>query len=279
MGLQLPASAWGETADRLAERFSVITPDNPGAGASPVDRARLTTGRLADGLAAVLDEAGVDAACVYGVSLGGMVAQELALRHPDRVRALVLGCTWPGGPHAVLPTRAVVRRLVGKTTGEDSLLVSPAHAAARRAAGEAPELLPAEGMAPQRAALRQFLAAVTHDASSRLGHLDAPTLVLHGTADRIVPVGNAELLAAAIPDAELRTYEGVGHAYPMEVGARAFADVVEFLGRRAVISPRRPSVPLRPAGGREQLRTMTSRTRAILRERAASQPSGRSSSA
>ncbi len=270
MGLQLPAAAWGETAVRLAERFSVIAVDNPGAGASPVDPGRLTTGRLADGLAAVLDQAGVAEASVYGVSLGGMVAQELALRHPRRVRALVLGCTWPGGRSAVLPSRAVLRRLVGASSGDgDPLLVSPAYAAARRAAGERPEPLLTDGAAAPRAALRQFLAAATHDANGRLARLDLPALILHGSADRVVPVANARLLAASIPGAELVVYQGVGHAYPLEVGERALADVVGFLERRGALPRRCPAVIAAGAAGRRaQLRTLTSRARAIVRDSA-----------
>src|SRR5690349_21768295 len=113
MGLGLACSAWGATARRLRERRRVIVIDNPGAGQSVGARGRLTTAKLADAVAEVLDAASIPAAHVYGVSLGGMIAQVLALRHPERVRTLILGCTSAGGVRAKRPDRRVLAAVVG----------------------------------------------------------------------------------------------------------------------------------------------------------------------
>jgi 3-oxoadipate enol-lactonase len=162
----------------------------------------------ADALA-VLDEVGIESAHVYGISLGGMVAQELALAAPDRVRALILGATTAGGREAY--PRTLWAALGAVSTGHHRLPVQLSSTAVR-------------------GALTQTWAAITHDAGSRLSGLHAPTLVLHGAGDRLLPVTNGRALAALIPGAELRIIEGAGHLYVYNAPARASATVLEWLG-------------------------------------------------
>ena len=235
MGLGLAWTAWGGTARRLRERHRVVVLDNPGAGRSARARGRLTTSSLADGVAGVLDDAGIPAAHVYGVSLGGMVAQELALRHPGRVRSLILGCTLAGGAGTRRPGRRVLASLVGMPSLRRRpgwMLVSDGYRASH---GDTAAELAEEafaGAASVTGTLRQLAAVATHDASGRLSGLRTPTLVLHGTGDLIVPVANAHRLAALIPGAQLRLYPGAGDAYILEAEEQALRDVEAFIGAR-----------------------------------------------
>src|SRR3954465_15156842 len=115
-GLGLSGGAWWRTVPVLARRLRVLTFDNRGVGRSRAFSYAYTTQAMADDAATVLDAAGVQRAHVYGLSLGGMVAQALALRHPRRVRSLVLGATSPGGPRAVRASAEVTaffRRRLG----------------------------------------------------------------------------------------------------------------------------------------------------------------------
>jgi 3-oxoadipate enol-lactonase len=104
MGLSFPLEMWHRTAPQLARKFRVILFDNRGVGRSDSPRGPYFIPRMAADARAVLDAAGVDSACVMGASMGGMIAQEFALRNPERVRALLLGCTWCGGLRAIRPS-------------------------------------------------------------------------------------------------------------------------------------------------------------------------------
>jgi pimeloyl-ACP methyl ester carboxylesterase len=222
-GLGLGGGAWWRTVPVLARRFRVLTYDHRGVGRSQSRAQTYTTAEMADDAASVLDEAGVESAHVYGFSLGGMVAQQLALRHPERVRSLVLAATQPGGTHAVAPDREVqafFRRRPDLPTEEAAwaAVVYNYSARCRRELGAriaediAAKLAQPFAPSAYRAQLR---AAAGHDCFRRLGALAAPTLVVHGTEDRMIPVRNAELIAGAVPGARLQTVEA-GHLFTTE---------------------------------------------------------------
>ena len=162
--------------------------------------------------------------------MGGKVAQWLAADHPERVGALVLGCTTPGGPRAPVAGRAVVGPLGGPAAAARralaELMVTPAWL--ERHPGGADAVLGDPGMT-QAARRGHRLASARHDASAVLGRITAPTLVLHGTDDAFCPVANAELLVAGIPRAELRLFEGARHAYFLEHRAAASVPVLAHL--------------------------------------------------
>jgi pimeloyl-ACP methyl ester carboxylesterase len=179
---------------------------------------------MAQDAVAVLDAAGVERAHVYGFSLGGMVAQQLALRHPERVRSLVLAATQPGGARAVAPDRDVqsfFRRRPNLPTDEAAWASVAYNYSARCRREHADRIAEDIGVrlthpfapAAYRAQLR---AAASHDCFRRLGGLDVPTLVVHGTEDRVVPVRNAELIAGAVPGARLHAVEQAGHLFTTE---------------------------------------------------------------
>ncbi|MEA2143918.1 MAG: hypothetical protein QOI64_2348 [Solirubrobacteraceae bacterium] len=239
MGLGLSGGAWWRTVPVLSRTLCVVTFDNRGVGRS---RARLhsyTTEAMADDAVSVLDAAGIARAHVYGFSLGGMVAQQLTLRHPDRVRSLVLGATHAGGPRAIRPDAEVIeffRHRPSMAAGEAARASVPFNYGSRcrrEHAGRIAEDIRRrlEHPFPERAYRAQMWAAALHNCHRRVARIEAPTLVVHGREDRMVPVANAEILAASIPDAELRILDHAGHLYPTEQPdvdediARFFAEV------------------------------------------------------
>ncbi|MEY2532608.1 MAG: hypothetical protein QOF29_518 [bacterium] len=221
MGLGMNATGWWRTVPVLAERFRVLAFDNRGVGRSARPPGPYSTAQLADDAVAVLDAAGEASAHVYGISLGGMVAQEIALRHPDRVRGLVLGATTPGGERSVAADAATLaffeRR--GHMPAEEAVWASVPYnygPGTRREHGEriaediAQRLRFPIEPEPYRA---QLAAALGHDTFDRLGGIAAPTLVLHGTEDVMVRPANGRLLAERIRDARLLEGPGAGHLY------------------------------------------------------------------
>jgi 3-oxoadipate enol-lactonase len=223
-GLGLSGGAWWRTVPVLSRSLRVITFDSRGVGRS---RARLhsyTTEAMADDAATVLDAAGVERAHVYGFSLGGMVAQQLALRHGERVRSVVLGATHAGGPRAVRPSDEVIaffRRRAGLSAKDAAQASVPFNYGPRCRRDHRSRI--AEDIRrrlahpfPEQAYRAQMVAAALHNCHRRLKRIEAPTLVVHGSEDRVVPVANAEILAEGIPGARLRLLEAAGHLYPTE---------------------------------------------------------------
>jgi pimeloyl-ACP methyl ester carboxylesterase len=244
MGLGMNATGWWRTVPVLAERFRVIAFDNRGVGRSPRTPGPYTVAQMADDAAGVLDAAGEETAHVYGISLGGMIAQQVALRYPDRVRSLVLGATTPGGDHAVAASQDVQdflrlrERLTAETAVWASVPINYAPATRRdhgdRIAADIAQRLrfPIE-REPYAA---QLAAALGHDAGARLPEIHAPTLVVHGREDVLIPPGNAGILAERIAGAEARVYEGAAHLYFTDV-PEIEADVRDWISARSSRDP------------------------------------------
>jgi pimeloyl-ACP methyl ester carboxylesterase len=250
-GLGVGRWGWEPVVDRLARRFRVITVDNRGTGASDTPAGHFSTRSMAQDVLAVLDHAGIQQASVLGTSLGGMVAQELALAHPDRVDRLVLVATIPGGRlTAPMPLKTAyllawapllaselrLRGFVNQALGPRTL---------RRRPEVAERLLANERAHPQsEAAWRaQATAGVLFDPGGGQRRLTQPTLVLQGTADQVVNPANAELLAGLIPDARLRYFDGAGHLLYWDEPKRFVRVVTGFLtDRRAALPARRRAV-------------------------------------
>lgn len=224
MGLGLSGGAWWRTVPVLSGGFRVITFDSRGVGRSKSATFAYTTEALADDAVSVLDAAEVDSAHVYGISLGGMVAQQLALRHPQRVRSLVLGATHPGGPRAVAPDSDVLDffRRRPDLPHEDAAWASVPYnygPVCRRRHGSRIAEDVAQRLAhqfPAEAYRAQLYAAALHNCLGRLSRIDVPTLIVHGRQDRLIPVANAELMAERMPHARLEILEHSGHLYPTE---------------------------------------------------------------
>lgn len=221
MGLSFSSRAWHTLPPRLAEHFRVITFDNPGAGRSSAP-ARFSVADMADDAAAVLDAAGVDRACVFGISMGGMIAIELSIRHAARVEKLVLGCTHSGYKRSHKPplstfvtlglAMALQKRMSPRRMA--SVLTSDAHYS-RDADGFVAWLKETNASDPV-STMRQLRAIRRHDADDRLSQIKAPVLVISGDRDLLVPVENSRRLAQAIRGARLLEFPGVGHCFPVE---------------------------------------------------------------
>ncbi|GAA3761104.1 pimeloyl-ACP methyl ester carboxylesterase [Spinactinospora alkalitolerans] len=221
---------WDPVRHDFDGAHSTITLDYRGTGASDKPDSPYSTEGFADDVIAVLDELGVDRSAVYGTSMGGRVAQWLAVRHPERVGSLVLGCTSPGTRHGVERGDDVRRSLA-----------QPDPAAARRALLElmyTPEWLAlhpgpyttlGDPAMPAYARRRHLSASNRHDAWEALPAIEAPTMVVHGTDDALNPAANASLLADRIPGARLHLVPGARHAYFEEFRTTAGAAVLDFL--------------------------------------------------
>src|SRR3954447_23332366 len=236
MGLGLSGGAWWRTVDTLSRRFRAITFDNRGVGRSRGLTPAYTTEALADDAVAVLDALEIARANVYGLSLGGMVAQQIALRHPRRVRSLVLGATTPGGRRAKTADDEVMSFFYSRDQRprEEAAWASVAYNYGRRC-----RELHADRIAEdirrrlanafdEDAYKAQLMAAAMHNCTSRLHRIKAPALVVHGQDDRVVPVDNAHLIASRLPPGGPPGPGGGGHLYTP--GARgAAAGVARFL--------------------------------------------------
>jgi pimeloyl-ACP methyl ester carboxylesterase len=224
MGLGLSGGAWWRTVPVLAPSLRVITYDHRGLGRSESAVPAYTVEAMADDAVCVIDDLGLDAVHVYGFSLGGMIAQQMALRHPDRVRGLVLGATQPGGRRAAHPEDEVIaffRRRLQMQSEEAAWASVPYNYGARCRASQTDRIaedieLRLQNPFSVRAYRAHLYAAGLHNCYGRLGRIAAPTLVVHGSEDRMIPVANAHLLAEGIPGAQLRVLDDCGHLYPTD---------------------------------------------------------------
>ena len=201
---------WLHQLPAFDAHFRVVVFDNRGTGMTDVPPGPYTTAQMADDAASLLRALGIARAHVLGVSLGGMIAQEVALRHPDRVDGLVLGCTGPGGELSVRPSpEAMAAFALAK--GEDPeaelrrmLPFLYTDACIRERPGEIEGFVRRrlDHPTPPEGYLAQLSAAVTHDASSRLEKIRARTLVITGDADRLVNWENSLRLAGTDPGSE-----------------------------------------------------------------------------
>jgi pimeloyl-ACP methyl ester carboxylesterase len=224
-GLGGDIPGWRRNIPHLASRYRVVAYDFRGNGRSDKPRGKVSMATFVLDTLGLLEHLRFPSAHVYGQSFGGMVGIELALSHPQRVRSLVLAATHAGRRRAspVDPS--------GKVPKDKPYLALYSEAFARRHPEHVAEDILVGGQNPQPldAGRRQWEAVDAWDAWDRLEELRVPTLVLHGTEDRLVAVQNAKRLADAIPGARLVLLEGAGHVYHSEQPDAADGAVVSFL--------------------------------------------------
>jgi 3-oxoadipate enol-lactonase len=241
MGLGGRATDWNDGfMAALAPRHRLITFDNRGTGRSDRPEEPYTLEQMADEAVGVLRAAGETRAHVMGTSMGGMIAQLVALRHPEVVDRLVLLCTHMGGPGVTPPTAAASRLFSADPSLPMDVLVrrsmtaitAPGFAERRPDAIEGLVALAVAQPTPPATFMRQFQAIMTSDRSGQLGAIRAPTLVVHGSEDPLVPAANGSALARGISGARHVEIPGCGHMMSWEVPA-ALAEVVgDFLAPR-----------------------------------------------
>jgi 3-oxoadipate enol-lactonase len=237
MGLGYPSDMWHRTRPALAARYRTLAFDNRGIGRSEVPLGPYPIPLMASDAAAVLDAAGIESAHVFGVSMGGMIAQEFALRYPKRVRSLILGCTTAGGPTAVRAEPEAAQMLMTRNR------MSPEQAA------EAPVPFIYDSATPREridediairrpwfprpeAYTAQLQGIIAWEAYSRLSGITAPTLVIHGERDRLVPPGNAKLIAERIPGAKLVMIPHASHLFLTDQTEASHRAILQFLNEQ-----------------------------------------------
>ena len=240
MGLGFPSNMWFRTRPLLSTRFRTIAFDNRGVGRSDMPPGPYAIALMASDAAAVLDASGIESAHVYGVSMGGMIAQEFALNYPGRVRSLVLGCTNPGGPHAVRAEPAVIEFLTSRSSNQEAAV--EASVPFVYDSGTARELidedlnLRKQWLPKPQAYMAQLQGILMWEAYSRLNQIRVPTLVIHGESDRLVPSANAKLIADRIAGAELKLLPSAGHIFTTDQTEAAQEAILQFLIRQSGIS-------------------------------------------
>ncbi|MGA9313684.1 MAG: alpha/beta hydrolase [Solirubrobacteraceae bacterium] len=225
MGMSGTKHHWGDSLlERLRRDFDTIVYDHRDAGDSTRTGQPFTIADLAEDAAGLLTALDLDSAHVMGISMGGMIAQELVLAQPERLRSLTLGCTYCGGEGSVLASEGVMRKLAEAMSSGDrerairaswEVNVSPTFAADEAAWAR----FLATGMRyglPVEVIMRQMQAIAGHDTSARLPTIGVPTQVVHGTVDQLLPVHNGHMIAELIPDSQLEIFEGVGHMFFLE---------------------------------------------------------------
>ena len=249
MGLAADSQAWMFQIPDFAKQYRVIAFDNRGVGRSSKPAGPYTIHEMADDTLGLLDALKIDKAHVVGVSMGGMIAQELVLRNPERVRALVLACTYPEPDADIERTRTfTVEQFGGSVDASGGIHVDlkalnpmmflqqllPNVFNQSFIEKELPKLMQVFSGALQygfsmEAILGQVGAVMTHKATDRLHAIKSPTLVITGDADRLVPPASSDILAREIPNARLVKIPGGSHGFNFETPQLFNDAVLDFL--------------------------------------------------
>ncbi len=243
MGLGGDITRWWRILPVLAKEFRVIAFDNRGVGRTDKPDIPYTMAMMADDIAGLMDVIGIDAAHIFGISLGGMIAQNLALRHPQRIISLILGCTRCGGSHSITDESggesALNPELIELLTPEERARQMLPFLWSQEFIDNNPEIveqqiaLSRDNPIDLTGYTRQLEAANTHNTYDRLPEIKLPTLVIAGDADRLIPHQNSPLIASRIPGAELVILEGMGHGFYTEAVNETSSVIMDFMKRHS----------------------------------------------
>ncbi len=221
-GMSATHLAWGRPfSSRLEESFECIVFDNRGIGRSAEIEGPFTIAEMAADTGGLLDELDLESVHVLGISMGGMIAQELALAHPERLRSLTLGCTYCGGPGARMMSGDDTKMLLEAMASRErervframwELNLSPTFRSEESRYADFTAM--ADALPARNATIQlQIQAILGHDTSERIGSIEVPTQILHGDLDRILPVENGRDIDSRMPSAHLEILEGIGHMF------------------------------------------------------------------
>lgn len=244
MGFGANSGWWFSQVSAFSRECQVIIFDNRGTGRSDKPDVPCTIKTMAYDAVGLLDAIDIHAAHVFGMSMGGMIAQELSLSYPERVLSLILGCTTPGGRHTELPDQEAL-----------TFLFDHEHREQLTTEEQARELLPFlftqefldknqrfldvfttevyRNPTPEHGYRRHEEAVMSFNVYDRVPGIKAPTLIMAGTADRLIPVENSRILASRIPDSELIIFENTGHGFIGEVPDEVNGAVLDFIKRHS----------------------------------------------
>jgi len=242
-GLNSPKVGWSLShVARMAAEHRVVIFDNRGVGQTDKPTAPYSMSQFAGDVVGLMDALNVQAAHLFGMSMGGMIAQHVALGYPERVLGLVLGSTAPGEPGTlcpVSPSAEVLEVLMKPSSGDRAqderdawpIIYTRPFIEANRALleSELADLLAYPEAPPYAVQLQMEAMLNTHDTLHRLGEIRQPTLIQVGLEDVLVPPANSRILAKRIPNARLIEYPAAAHGYFAEVGLAAVEDILAFL--------------------------------------------------
>jgi pimeloyl-ACP methyl ester carboxylesterase len=234
-GATLHSGVFYRQAPEFAQHFRTVTFDNRGAGRTDAPDEPYSMRQLADDTARLMNVLQISRAAVMGVSMGGMIAQELAINFPERLSCLVLACTHFGGKSAMQasPEMQAAMAAGGKATAEQRQLQLQAMFCDEtikqrlELIQQVNEIRATHPMAPF-ALKRRMQALTAHDTAERLGSIEVPTMVLTGNEDRLVPPGNAQMIAERIPNSVLKELPG-GHGFFIEHPELVNPLVIDFV--------------------------------------------------
>ena len=237
-GLAAKRYSWYKQLDEFGRYYRTIALDHRDISDSDAFTVPYTIADLADDAAAAMRALGVQHTHVIGISLGGFVSLQLALRHPDLVDKLVLVSTSAGGATHVQPSSEMAAMLAASREHVEpgelarrnySLIMAPGYAESHPQELENIAAIARYRPLTGQSYLRQLQAGMGHDVAQQLTHIQAPTLIIHGDADPLVPPGNGDYLAKHIPGAKHIVYHNVGHIPIVEVSDQFNHDVLKFL--------------------------------------------------
>lgn len=242
MGYGSNSRAWFLNVPAFSKEYRVVVFDNRGTGLTDKPDIPYTMEMMADDTIGLLDSIGIDVAHILGVSMGGFIAQNIALRYPERIISLILACTQCGSTQQIAPDPEVLAYLsdferMQRLTVEERARQLLSHIVSQQFIDNNPDIVKqfvvkrADYPTPPHGLTRQWEAIAGHATYDRLPEIKAPTLVIAGDADKLLPVENSRILADRIPNAELVLLENMGHGFFIEAADEVHKTVIDFLKR------------------------------------------------